>query len=72
MTINVSVGDIFMSGSSLYRVTYIQESKNVPDDPYIEVDVWVDGIGWKDQGDIGFLHSEIKYHGLTLFKETEL
>jgi hypothetical protein len=38
---NISVGDIIMSTSELYRVTNIQESKMFPDDPYFEVDVWV-------------------------------
>lgn len=69
----VSVGNIFMSSNELYRVTHVQQSKMFPDDPYFEVDVWVSGSGWTDAGDdTGFLLSEIKYKGLTLFKETEL
>ena len=68
----VSIGDIFMSDSELYRVTNVQESKMFPDDPYFEVDVWVAGSGWKDHGDIDFLYSEIKYKKLTFFKQTEL
>ena len=74
MTNNIaSVGDIFMSSNELYRVTHVQQSKMFPDDPYFEVDVWVSGSGWIDAGDdTGFLLSEIKYKGLTLFKETEL
>ena len=69
---NISVGDIIMSTSELYRVTNIQESKMFPDDPYFEVDVWVSGRGWEDHGDIDFLYSEIKYKKLTFFKQTEL
>jgi len=64
----VSVGDIFMSSNELYRVTYVQQSKMFPDDPYFEVDMFVSGQGWTDVGDDGFLLSEIK----TFFKETEL
>lgn len=70
----VSVGDIFMSSDQLYRVAHVQQSKRFPTDPYFEVDVWVSGSGWTDQGDIGFLYSEVKreYKRLTFFKATEL
>jgi len=72
--INVSVGDIFYEpgSSALYRVTRVQQSKNFPDDPYFEVDVFVAERGWDDAGDIGFLLSEAKYKSFTFFKQTEL
>jgi hypothetical protein len=66
----VSVGDIFMNSNEIYRVTYVQQSKTFPDNPYFEVDVWVAGSGWEDHDD-GFLHCEVKYNGLTFFKATE-
>jgi hypothetical protein len=71
-SINVSVGDIFMSETELYRVTNVYESKMFPNDPYIAVDVFVSGKGWTDAGDIDFLLSEAKYKGLKFFKETKL
>jgi hypothetical protein len=71
-SINISVGDIFMSETELYRVTNVYVSKMFPNDPYLEVDVFVSGKGWTDAGDIDFLVSEAKYKDLTFFKETKL
>lgn len=72
MANSIKVGDLFMSSNELYRVTHVQQSKHFPTDPYLEVDVWVAGRGWADNGDIGFLYSEAEYQGLKFFKETEL
>lgn len=37
---NVSVGDIFVNSNEVYRVKSVSASPELPDDPYIDVDVF--------------------------------
>jgi len=71
---NVSVGDVFMSNTEIFKVVEISESKLFPEDPYFIVNSYKAGYGWHktDLTNDGFLLSEVKQLGLKYFKQTEL
>ena len=48
---NISVGDIFVySSNEVYRVILIKDSKEFPEDPVIEVETYLSGIGFERTG----------------------
>jgi hypothetical protein len=48
---NISIGDIFIYLSNeVYRVILIQDSKGFPEDPVIEVETYLSGIGFEKTG----------------------
>jgi hypothetical protein len=48
---NISIGDIFVYVSNeVYRVISIQDSKEFPEDPVIEVETYLSGIGFEKTG----------------------
>jgi hypothetical protein len=48
---NISIGDIFIYLSNeVYRVILIQDSKEFPEDPVIEVETYLSGIGFEKTG----------------------
>lgn len=44
--VNVSVGDIFTNSDEIYRVLALQYAEDFPDDPYLEVELFVSGSGF--------------------------
>lgn len=71
---NVSVGDVFMSNTEIFKVVEISKSKMFPDDPWFLVKSYKAGYGWHktDLTNDGFLLSEVKQLGFKYFKQTEL
>ena len=67
----VSVGDVFMSNTEIFKVVEISKIK---DDPCFLVKSYKAGYGWHktDVNEDGFLLSEVKHLGFKYFKQTEL
>ena len=67
----VSVGDVFMSNTEIFKVVEISKIK---DDPWFLVKSYKAGYGWHktDINEDGFLLSEVKHLGFKYFKQTEL
>lgn len=48
---NISIGDIYVcSSNEIYRVISIQDSKEFSEDPVIEVETYLSGIGFEKTG----------------------
>jgi len=60
---NIEIGDVFISPDDIYKVVDIQTSRDFPDDPYLYVETFINGYGWREER-----MSDGRRWGFTLFE----
>lgn len=70
-THNVSVGDIFTDLDGVYRVLEVRDNEDFPEDPFITVETFECGSGFRARlcaGDEGFNFLQAKQYNLQHYK----
>ena len=64
---NISIGDIFTDSNEIYRVVGIRYTEEFPNDPFLDVEVFVGGSGFEKE-DFGFTLLQVKAFNFQHYK----